>query len=482
MIQEINFKTICARFTEFLDEIEENKTDNDMNKRMDNNFFLRQKKQLKMDRWPRSPFRPRDVNYMRFFNGSSKSLKDQTVNIYTREGHREKDEKQPFKYDLDIQISSKNNINLMIKIDGQKDPICIKSAQPWTLARRVLRDNRILYWKARTHICFNIYKAMIEMAKEKNISLNYRSWDKLKEIDFENWNLILKEWSEIWYSSDKPSEKFTQKIFLWVNDFERTAVDSDDIWVLRRWIEWIGLHFNQAMNTLHKKYRRWVEKRFLWVLHSRNRFKLPVSAWTSPIKKLLNCKNVTNFDFNTTVNSNWNAIDIKFQKNKFTISMNWIKKPISWKDLWKLLNYREWKIRVFDGMERDIVEAVYTSLITQLRKNSKIARTNFGCVDEITWRLYVLDKDGDFWYIPKKDLEWVFCRHPMRWLFSQWKKFWALKEKNLSTIKWYTKLDPETNASEIHELLKNPFLMQRLVRAMNRRMWLLESMRSIVRS
>jgi hypothetical protein len=39
MSKESEFKKICARFTEFLDEIEENKTDNDMNERMDNEFF-----------------------------------------------------------------------------------------------------------------------------------------------------------------------------------------------------------------------------------------------------------------------------------------------------------------------------------------------------------------------------------------------------------------------------------------------------------
>ncbi len=484
MSKESEFKKICARFTEFLDEIEENKTDNDMNERMDKEFFnkKRVKKKLKMDRWRWSPFHPRDVNYMRFFNWSSKSMKNQTVNIYTREWHREKWKVQPFKYDLNMSITWKNNIDLMIKIDGEKTPISIKSGQPWTLARRVLRDNRIPYWKARAHICFNIYRAMVEIAKDNHMSLKYRDSWKLKEIDFVDGNLIMKEWNEIWYKSDKPEEKFTQKVFLWVNDFEREG-DADDIWVLRRWIESLGVHFNKAMNTLHKKYRKWVERRFLWVVNSRNRFRLPVSAWTSPIKKLLNCKTATNFDFSTTVNSKWESIAIDFSRNKFTINMNWLKKPISWRDLWKLLNHREWRVRVFDGMERDIAEGVYVALINKLRENSKIARTNFWFVDDVTWRLYVLDKDWDFGYIPKKDRKGVFG-HPMRWLvwwLIPWiKKFWALKERKLSTIKWYTKLDPKIDADEIHEIMKNPFLMQRLIRAMNRRMWLLESMRSII--
>jgi len=482
MWKEVNFKKICARFTEFLDEIEENKTDNDMNERMDKDFFKKEKKSLRMKRWPRSPFRPRDVNYMRFFNWSSKSMKGETVNIYTREWIREKWEKQPFKYDLNMNITWKNCMDLTIKIDGQKNPISIKSGEPWTLARRILRDNRIPYWKARAHMCFNVYRAMVEMAKDNDMSLKYRDGWKLREIDFVDGNLVMKERNEIWYKSDKPEEKFTQKVFLWVNDFERDG-DADDIWILRRWIEWLWLHFNKAMNTLHRKYRKWVERRFVWALHSRNRFRLPVTAWTSPIKKLLNCKTVSNFDFTTTVNSKWESINIDFSRNKFTINMNWLKKSISSRDLWKLLNHREWRVRVFDGMERDIVEGVYVALISKLRENSKIARTSFWFVDDVTWRLYVLDKDWDFWYIPKKDRKGVFG-HPMRWLVW-WlipgiKKFWALKDKKLSTMKWYTKLDPETDADEIHEIMKNPFLMQRLVRAMNRRMGLLESMRSII--
>lgn len=482
MGKEVNFKKICARFTEFLDEIEENKTDNDMNERMDKDFFKKEKKSLRMKRWPRSPFRPRDVNYMRFFNWSSKSMKGETVNIYTREWIREKWEKQPFKYDLDMNITWKNSIDLTIKIDWEKSPISIKSGEPWTLARRILRDNRIPYWKARAHMCFNVYRVMVEMAKDNHMSLKYRDSWKLREIDFVDGNLVMKERNEIWYKSDKPEEKFTQKVFLWVNDFERDG-DADDIWVLRRWIEWLWLHFNKAMNTLHRKYRKWVERRFVWALHSRNRFRLPVTAWTSPIKKLLNCKTVSNFDFSTTVESKWESINIDFARNKFTINMNWLKKPISSRDLWKLLNHREWRIRVFDGMERDIVEGVYVALISRLRENSKIARTSFWFVDDVTWRLYVLDKDWDFWYIPRKDRKGFFG-HPMRWLVW-WiipgiKKFWALKDKKLSRMKWYTKLDPETDADEIHEIMKNPFLMQRLVRAMNRRMGLLESMRSII--
>ena len=70
---------------------------------------------------------------------------------------------------------------------------------------------------------------------------------------------------------------------------------------------------------------------------------LPTSFWLSPIKKLLNMRNSTNFDFDTTVDTNWKSVDIKFAKNKFTINMDGLKKPIESRDLWKILNKKQKK-------------------------------------------------------------------------------------------------------------------------------------------
>ena len=184
---------------------------------------------------------------------------------------------------------------------------------------------------------------------------------------------------------------------------------------------------------------------------------------------------MTNFDFNKTVNSHWKNIRIDFRRNKFTIDMDWLKKPLKSRDLWKILNHRQWRVRVFDGMERDILEWVYSSLINALRQNAKVARTNFGVRDDITWNMYILDEDGKFWVIAREDFKGDNkVKNPMRWPFRRWKKKWSLKKKRLDR----TARRP-LNPDEEKELLKNPFLMQRLVKAMNRRMWLWESLRSI---
>ena len=152
--------------------------------------------------------------------------------------------------------------------------------------------------------------------------------------------------------------------------------------------------------------------------------------------------------------------------------MEWLKKPISSRDLWKILNHRQKRMRVFDGMERDIVEWIYTELISKLRENSKINRTDFGVLDDITGNMYVLDQDGEFGMITREDLRLIGS--PIRWV--SWKKFWSLSQLKLS---WVTVRKLENK--QVKELMKNPFLMQRLVKAMNRRMWLWESIKAMFR-
>ena len=467
-----------AELSKFLQEIDNNKIDDDhVNCQVHRDLDHRK---YRMKRWPRSPFRPRDVNYMRFFSDSTVSLKNQQVNIYTQI-----DNPEPVNYDMSLSVTWKNSIEVAIKIDWTDEVIKQKSAQPATLVRKIMRDQRIKHGKVRAHIGFNIYKSIIQMAQEKNISLTYRgmewkmrwnrlhrSWETRKIKLDKDWNIAIKQIDHITTTNtEKDIFVFDQNSFLNVNEFDTGQTN----WRLREWLETLWYHFNMAMDALHKQYRKWTERRVMWIIHSRNRMKLPSSFRLSPIKKILNCWTVTNFDFNTSVNSHGQNIKIDFRKNKFTIEMPWLKKPLSWRDLWRLLNHREWRVRVFDGMERDIAEWIYVAMIDALRKNAKVARTNFGVRDDITWNMYVLDEDWQFGVIAREDFKWDNkVKNPMRWPFRRWKKKWSLKKKRLDRTA-RRPLDPE----EQRELMKNPFLMQRFIKAMNRRMWLWESMRSI---
>jgi type III secretion system FlhB-like substrate exporter len=50
-----------------------------------------------------------------------------------------------------------------------------------------MKNQKISHGKVRAHIAFNIYKAMIQMAKSEDISLNYRNNanNHLNEIDLD---------------------------------------------------------------------------------------------------------------------------------------------------------------------------------------------------------------------------------------------------------------------------------------------------------
>lgn len=460
-----------AELSKFLQEIDNNKLDDDhLNTQIHRDL---RDKRYKMNRWPISLFHPRDVNYMRFFSNSSISQKKQQVNIYSNI-----DNPEPVNYDMNLNITWKNNIEVEIKIDGTDEVIKQKSSQPSTLVRKIMREQRIKHGKVRAHIWFNIYKSIIQIAQEKNISLTYRGmewkmrWNRphksfeTRKIEVDKkWNIVIKQIDHLTTAdTEKDIFVFDQNSFLNVNEFDNWQTN----WILREWLETLWYHFNLAMNDVHKQYRKWTEKRVLWLVHSKSRMKLPTSFRLSPIKKILNCRTNTNFDFNTSVNSQWKNIKIDFRKNKFTIDMDWLKKPISSRDLGALLNHRQWKVRVFDGVERDIVEEIYSSLVNALRKNAKVARTSFWVIDDITWNMYVLDEDGKFWVIAREDFKWENkIKNPLRWIFRWRKNKWALKKKRFDEVS-RRPLEP----SEQKELLKNPFLMQKFVKAMNNRMWL----------
>jgi hypothetical protein len=186
----------------------------------------------------------------------------------------------------------------------------------------------------------------------------------------------------------------------------------------------------------------------------------------------MNIKNVTKFDFST---STGNA-QIELKWNTFTVTTPDSSKPIVSKSLWKILNTRINKRRIFDWKERDIVEAVYSNLIKKMRENSKIARTNFWVVDELTGHVYVLDSTGHFGRINRDTLNWTNIIHRF---WGAKVNEWVISNKKLmgtTTHPWYAY--HRLTADEEKELLKNPLLMQWFVKAMNRRMWVVESVRA----
>lgn len=450
-----------SELTRFINEIEENKLDNDNTIYDDINWYASQPShQIDERRHWYEIWRSSDANYMRFFSWSSTSLKWETVNIHTNTNPNDIDNTEPLKYDMDVNVSWKNNVEVEIKIEWEKNPIRIKSWDPAALVRKIMRDCRIKHWKARAHMWFNIYKAMIKMAKKNDISLQYRDPSNYtRYIDIDDWNILVREVNNLvylwrwWWRTI-----FDQERFINSNQFNRYGENGS----LRTWIDELWKHFTLAMNQLHDQYRHWVERKF-WTfkyIRSNSTMSFPTSFWSSPIKKLLNFRDTTNFDFNTTITSKWKNIRVNFKKNKFTVNMDWLDKPLESKDLWKILNKRKKGGRIFDGLERDIVEWVYAALIGKLRENWKIANTDFWVMDGMTWNMYVLDTDWRFWVIARENLDMIWS--PLK----KW-EYWRLNHRELenNTIDRF-----DHGSTEERELMKNPFLMQRFVKAMNKRL------------
>ncbi len=455
--------------TKFLDRIDRNKQDTNVHSRIDSDL---DNDDHKMDKWPRSLLYPRDKNYMRFFSNKTINLENQKVKINTNTAPEDLNNLEPVKYNLQLDVSGKNRLKATINIDWEKKPIVIKAWDSSSLVRRIMKNSSICQGKVRAHIGFNVYKSMIQMAKDSDISLKYRdSWNHINELDIdEKWNIALYDIDD-WTNRGTTNKRLTnvvfdQQMFENTNDFNQPWYN----WSLRQWIDELSYHFNSAMNVVHDQYRSWIKRKFLWLMSSPSKSRLPSSVWLSPIKKLINIRTNTNFDFDTTIDVWGKSISVSFKKNKFTINMDWLKKPLSGKDLGKLLEKRQWRVRVFDWMERDIVEWVYVSMIEKLRTNSKIARSNFWVMDDVTQNMYILDDDWNFGIISseKLDTEW----NPMHKKIKKW--YWVLSKDKISHI-WYEVLDEK----ETKELMKNPFLMQRFVKAMNSRMWFWESMRAL---
>lgn len=375
---------------------------------------------------------------------------------------------EPVKYSMDMEVAGKQQIAVNIKIEGEKE-IPLQAGDIASLARKVLRHYDIKHGKTRAHIVYNILKGMIEMAKKKNISLNYYDDDakKNRKIVMREKDIVVEEHDETGAIYKKePVVVFDYGLFEASNAFDSGPQENRK---LRVGIDKIMAHFNIAMEKVHEQYRDATERKRLGLRRGSTRMTLPNSFRLSPLKKILNFRTKTKFDFTTSVQTNGKTVSIGFKKNEFTLNVEGLKKPIKSRTLGKLLRHRQGGIRVFDGMERDICGQIYKTLIEDLRKNSKIARTSFGFEDSTTGRTYILDENGKFGYVTKEFMERPENKKLIRRGAISKRKYGIIKNPPLAR----QMCDAET----IEELYRNPFLMGRLIKTMNNRMGLISSAR-----
>lgn len=393
---------IKTQLTEYLTEQLENKQDNDTHEHVETDLHainFRSRRRFRV-------FGRNDNNYMRFFSGmNSVDIGEQHVNIITDKGE------EWVKYTMKIDVSGKNQISTTVKI-GDKKERTYKAGNPMALMESILRNPDIPQGKTRMHIAYNVAKWLIQKAQEDDISLRYRNAaGHNMVIRMDGKNIVLDDEDDLtnygWTNRRITETLFDYSLFEGTNSWEhrntlgRTVTPAPDNRNLRMGIDRITRHFNCAMGQLNDIYNESTQRRFLGIMRSNTSSDFPTSPWTSPIKKLLNCRTNTNFDFSTSVSHNGKSVQIERQKNTFILRMWDIE--LKGKDLGKLLNKRKWGVRLFDGIERDICGEVYKNMIEKLRTNSKIARSNFGVMDPMTGRMYIVDEDGQLGYIRAED-------------------------------------------------------------------------------
>ena len=482
-----------AHLTEYLTELKENTKETTtwhMDSALDLAVIKMNTKGSKFNIFSR-----KDNNYMKFLTGKSIDIPEQTLQL-----------KKEVKYSMRLEVSPKHQLISKIKINNKE--VGIKGKDPMDLMQNILKNPAIKEGETRMHIAYNVMTWLIQMVNKENISLSSpvgtNSTMKMdgKDIVLETLDPTtrLTKVDKIFdYSLFDATKSWTDPNMSW------RSVPTPNIRTLRMGIDATTKHFNACMNKLNDNFNDALEKNIVP--------KFPTSRGMSPIKKLLNHKNVMNFDFETSLTENGKNITISRTKNIFTLKIDDIE--VKWRDLGKLLTTRRKGIRIFDGVERAVCGEVYKTLVEKLRENTKIANSNFWVIDPISQKMYILDEDGQLWYIIPQDVlaeKWNLRNTPTVWTIAAgvgvwafaWAFVWslplasgltwtALKQAWLLTGAaltgtnfasgligiankeyWVLPHSPAARTmcdeSETKEVYRNPLLMGRLMKTMNLRL------------
>lgn len=401
------------------------------------------------------PIWRKDVSFMRFYNGANHEIKDQTVDIATNTKIEDFKNSEPVKYDLKTNIMGKNQISITINFPNKdkrypKKEIILKQGEVSTLAKKILNCRDIWDFKVRTHIVYNMLISMVKISAKKNLSLKYRNpgTNHQREIIMDDKNIWLYDRDDTG-AKRKVETLFDYDAFITTNTFHGTG-DSRS---LQTAIDKLMEHFTYAMNEYHEQYKNTTKSLLLKTNISANSF------WTSPLKTIMNLRTVRKFDFTASTKSDDGKENVKitFEKNIITLKMWEIE--IKGKNLGNLLEYRKNKVRIFDGVERNIIFTFYDELVKKLRENSKIDRSNFGVYDSLTKNTYIMDEDGQLGIVSREDVGDI------------------LGGKNSGIIAKHDLDDVDARggrrictAEETKEIFMNPYIMWKMIKTMNCRM------------
>ncbi len=390
----------------------------------------------------------KDEEYIRFFKGAQYKAEKQELQLNMNRGPEDINNPEPFKYDMDLAVKGRNNIQVQVAIEGQK-PILFKSWEPHTIINHIMKTRAIPHGSARVHMAYNVMKGFVQMAKEKYIDLSYfDSGSTLYhtiDIDEKTGNLVKKTINRANINYTQNTETlFDYQTFINSPSFDNATSNG----ALRQGIETTLSHFTRAMNGVHRQYHDANRRRWRWLRKSKNHFHFP------------RLRSIWGMQFTTNVETSFWNIEISCKRNRFTLSWWPFEKAISGKDLWKLMNKKINGERVFDGVEGNALESIYSSMLEKLREHKRVKKFNFWVRDPRTGKLYILDKNWDFGMMKNEEI--VAHWNPIRNSNSR-TRVGPIDDARLS---WGMDLIDE---EEKHQLLRNPELMYMLINAMRKK-------------
>lgn len=408
---------IASEITEFTNNLDEYKKDNNIERKKASSSFNRHLNKVKNSmKWK---------NYCKFFVNQSYSVPEQSVIIDTETN-------EDVKYSMDLKVNAPNSFELRIKI-GDDEKILVWDSH-FALVEDLLNNPDISQDKVRLHAAFNVYKAMIWMAQNANLKLTRKQWRSRKTMYLSGDKIVFEDNKMVaWRSSTKTFD---------VN--EKDFMQTDNLESFRTWLESVSKSFHDIMQWEYDNYREATKWKFM-LMRKNTKTRLPNSWMLSPLKTIFNKNKNLNFDFDTSIQIWDRNFDIKYEWTKFTISDG--EKEFTKRNLSAILRKPN-----FDGFERDIIGKIYEQLTQKLLTNPTIKQRTYYVFDKYSKRTYVFN-NWQVWYINEENKKiWKdgYFRKG-RWVITS--KFSAM-----TLLEW----------DKAMELYKDPYLMWKMVKTMSK--------------
>ncbi len=413
-----NKRTILLETPEFLNNLQEYKTDNATQRtRAMRNFqshIGRIKGKMKKN------------NYCKFFTNQSYTIPEQSVII-------DHDKNEEVKYSMDLKVNNPRSFELKMKIWDKEKTLVWNSHI--ALVQDLLRNPDIPHDKVRLHAAYNVYKAMIWIAQKANLKLTTKNWTHRKSMHLE-WDKIVLEDNNVNAATRSVTQTFD------VNEKEFTQTDNLEAYTNWLWI--ISDSFHDLMQWEYKNYRRATKWKFM-LMRKKTKTKLPNAWMLSPMKKLFNLKKNLDFNFDTSVQIWDKNISIKYEWTKFTVS-DW-ENEYTKRNLWAIL-----RKKCFDWLERDILGETYKNLTEKMMTNNTMSSRTYYVYDKYSKRTYIYN-NGQVWYVNEENKKiWKDG------YFRKWRGALSRQISTMTLLEW----------DRAMELYKDPYLMWKLIKTMSK--------------